>query len=257
LETEMKKAVAILSIFLCAQLVVAQDHTSSDSPAWQQSGASAPAPTSQLQGGSLIYAELSKSIDSKKAKVGDPVVAKVTQAVLSHGKIVIPKNTKIIGHLTAAKARSKEQPQAQLGIVFDRAELKDGSQVPLGSVTIQALASAFFLDQPSSTAANGTGGSADISGMPNSRSGANMGGIGSPPMAGSPYPSNTGSSSADPTSGTGTGAPNTGGQLNAGSRGVSGMPGVRLEPQPQGGMVSVEGKNLKLDSGTQLVLRTQ
>jgi len=254
----MKKAVAILSIFLCAQFVVAQDHTSPDSVAGQQSGASAPAAVSQLQVGSLIYAELSKSIDSKKAKVGDPVVAKVTQAVLSHGKIVIPKNSKIIGHLAAAKARSKDQPQAQLGIVFDRAELKDGSQLPLTSATIQALASAFFLDQPPSTAANGTGGSADISGMPNSRSGTNMGGMSSPPMGGSPYPSNTGSSSsADPTSGTGTAAPNTGGQLNAGSRGVSGMPGVRLEPQPQGGVVSVEGKNLKLDGGTQLVLRTQ
>lgn len=250
----MKSFSAFLTIFILLHVATAQNETSTSNAQQQQPAAAG----SQLQSGSLIYAELNKSIDSKKAKVGDPVVAKVTQAVLSHGKIAIPKNTKIIGHLTAAKARSKDQPQAQLGIVFDRAELKDGSQVPLTSATIQALASAFSLDQqPPSNVANGTGGMPDSSGVPSSRQGANMGS--GAPMGGSPYPSNTGTGTADSTTGTGTGMPGSPNraQLNANSRGVSGMPGVRLEPQPQGGLVTTDGKNVKLDSGTQMVLRTQ
>ena len=248
----MKSLLAFLTIFTLLYVAAAQNETLNSSG--QQSPV-APAAGSQLQTGSLIYAELSKSIDSKKAKVGDPVSAKVTQAVLSHGKIAIPKNTKIVGHLTAAKARSKDQPQAQLGIVFDRAELKDGSQVPLTSATIQALASAYAIDQTSNVA-NGTGGMPDASGMPSSRPGANTGGMNSP-MGGTSYPASTGTGAPDGTTGTGTRMPGADTQLNANSRGVTGMLGVRLEPQSQGGIVSVDGKNLKLDSGTQLVLRTQ
>ena len=250
----MKNVLGFLSIFILLHCVVAQNQGSA-SPSPQPQTAAVPTTGSQLQPGSLIYAELSKSIDSKKAKVGDPVVAKATQAVLSHGKIAIPKNTKIIGRLTAAKSRTKDQPQAQLGIAFDRAELKDGTQVPLTSATIQALASPFSLDQPPTNMANGTGGMPDASGMPNSRSGGNMGGMNSP-MGGAAYPSNTGAGSPDPTIGTGTSNPNSGAPLNAGSRGVSGMPGVRLEPQPEGGGLVSADKNIKLDSGTQIVIRT-
>jgi hypothetical protein len=235
-QVAMKSLLAILTVFVFLHLAAAQKESPA-STAQQQ-----PAPVavaSQLQSGSLIYAELSKSIDSKKAKVGDPVVAKVTQAVLSHGKIAIPRNTRIIGHLTAAKARTKDQPQAQLGIAFDRAELKDGSQVPLTSATIQALASAFAQNPSAANMANGSAGTADASSVPGSRPGGNMGGMSSP-MGGSSYPANNGTGIADSTTGTGTA-----------------MPGVRLEPQPQGGLVSVDGKNLKLDSGAQMVLRTQ
>jgi hypothetical protein len=250
----MRSLLAILSIFTLMYVVAAQNE-STTSPGLQ-SGAAPPAASSPLQTGSLIYAELSKSIDSKKAKVGDPVVAKVTQAVLSHGKIAIPKNAKIVGHLTAAKARTKDQPQAQLGIAFDRAELKDGSQIPLMSTTIQALASAYATDQTAPNLATGGAGGADASGMPNSHSGANMGGMTSP-MGGSRYPTNTSPGGADTTPAAGSGMPASENPLNANSHGVTGMPGVRLESQPQGGVVSVEGKNLKLDSGTQMVLRTQ
>lgn len=250
----MKTFLAFLICFMTLQIATAQNGTSTVNLGQQQPAAATPA-GSPLQSGSLIYAELSKSIDSKKAKMGDPVVAKVSQAVLSHGKIVIPKNSKIIGHLTAAKARSKDEPQAQLGIAFDRAELKDGSQIPLTSLTIQALASAVSLDQPPSNVANGTGGMPDSSGMPSSR-GTNAG-TSNPAMGGSSYPASAGTA-ADNTSGAGPAMPaNAGAQLNANSRGVSGMPGVKLEPQAQGGLVSVEGKNVKLDSGTQMVLRSQ
>jgi hypothetical protein len=248
----MKNLLAFLTILTLLCVAAAQN----DSASGQQAAGAAPVAGSQLQTGSLIYAELSKAIDSKKAKVGDPVVAKVTQAVLSHGKILIPKNTKIIGRLTAAKARSKDQPQAQLGIAFERAELKDGSQVPLTSATIQALASAYSLDQPQSNMAGGGAGGSDASGMPNSHTGGAMGGMTSP-MGGTRYPTNTSPGGADTASGTDTGVPAGSPQLNANSRGVTGMPGVRLEPQPQGGLVTVDGRNLKLDSGTQVILRTQ
>src|SRR5947209_6384946 len=92
------------------------------------------APTSvaneRVQPGSIMYAELDKSLDAKKAKTGDAVVAKLQQPLLSKGQIIAPRGAKVIGHITQVQARSKEHPQSQLGVVFDHIVLKDGTQLP-------------------------------------------------------------------------------------------------------------------------------
>src|SRR5215469_7429852 len=72
---------------------------------------------SDLNGTDLV-AELNKSINSKKAKLGDPVKATLTQDVISHGKIVIRRGSKLIGHVTAVNARSKEDAESRLSMVF-------------------------------------------------------------------------------------------------------------------------------------------
>src|SRR5581483_269978 len=156
-------------------------------------------------------------------------------------------------HLTTAKAHTKDQPQAELGIVFDRAELKDGTQVPLTSASIQAigrLSSAPGLDA-SSTADSSMGSSPSMGG--GGISGGSMGGMNSP-IGGSPYPNPSGAGT-DP--GAATPAPSTAGgeRLNASSRGVIGMSGVTLQSVPNGSVVAADQKNVKLDGGTELVLR--
>jgi hypothetical protein len=94
-----------------------------------------------LASGSTINAALSAPIDSKKAKEGDPVNARTTEATKANGKTVIPRDTKLVGHLTQASARAKGDSESSLGIVFDKAVLKNGQEVPL-NVAIQALAMA-------------------------------------------------------------------------------------------------------------------
>jgi len=44
-----------------------------------------PAPV-HMENGSILYAELSKTVDARKAKVGDPVNAVLVADVVSHGK---------------------------------------------------------------------------------------------------------------------------------------------------------------------------
>ncbi|MBV8477833.1 MAG: TrbI/VirB10 family protein [Acidobacteria bacterium] len=251
----MNRILGLLMVLTGPVLGLAQNTAPRMPSQVQQPAASSPGQSAALQSGSLIYAELSKSLDSKKAKVGDPVLAKISEAVLSHGKIAIPKNAKVIGHITAAKARTKDQPQAELGIALDRAELKDGTKVPLTSVTIQAMGGSPSLEQPPSNVENSAG-TAAPTGMSSSRSGANMGGTSSP-MGGSRYPSNQGTAGPDMSTGSTSGGTPGSGRLNAGSRGVVGISGLRLESQPQGGTLLSGGKNIKLDSGTQLVLRSQ
>ncbi|MCU1331080.1 MAG: hypothetical protein JWM08_72 [Candidatus Angelobacter sp.] len=82
--------------------------------------------TARMENGSILYAELLKTIDAKKAKVGDPVTAVLVADVLSHGKIVIRHDSKLAGHVTEVQPHTKEMPESRLGIVFDTVILKSG-----------------------------------------------------------------------------------------------------------------------------------
>jgi hypothetical protein len=88
--------------------------------------------TVRLENGSILYAELTKTVDAKKAKVGDPVSAVLVTDVLAHGKIVVRHDAKLLGHVTEAQIHSKETPESRLGIVFDKVITKDG-EVPFES----------------------------------------------------------------------------------------------------------------------------
>src|SRR5712671_4706505 len=122
----------------------AQASSSSSAEAASQANASGKhgnaqaASASRLQSGSTVQAELSKPVDVRKNKPGDEVIAKTTQDVKSDGRVVLPKGSKIVGRVTQAQARTKGQEESQLGMAFDHAVLKDGTQVP-AAFTIQAI----------------------------------------------------------------------------------------------------------------------
>src|ERR1700757_4442803 len=118
--------------------------TASASPSAQKGQANA-----SLATVSTINAELTSPIDSKKAKPDDPVKGRTTEAAKSGDKTVIPRGAKLLGHVTQATARAKGDSDSSLGIVFDKAILKDGQEAPL-NVAVQALASA-----PSASGING------------------------------------------------------------------------------------------------------
>lgn len=82
----------------------------------------------RLENGSILYTELTKTIDAKKAKVGDPVNAVLVADVLAHGKIVARHDAKLLGHVTEAQVHSKETPESRLGIAFDKVITKDGEE---------------------------------------------------------------------------------------------------------------------------------
>jgi len=96
----------------------------------------ATAPTAVLENGSILYAEISKTVDAKKAKVGDPVTAQLLADVIGHGKILLRRESKLIGHVTEVQARSQENPESRLGIVFEKAMLKGGQEMPFSSVLL-------------------------------------------------------------------------------------------------------------------------
>src|SRR5713226_5771936 len=115
----------------------ASSNTSATTGASAQNGQA----NASLASGTGFNATLNTPVDSKKCKPGDAVTAHATEAVKSEGKVVIPKGSKLVGHVTQASARANGQAESTLGIVFDKAILKNGEEIPL-SVAIQALASA-------------------------------------------------------------------------------------------------------------------
>ena len=232
-----------------------------------------------LASGTALNAELSSPVDSKKCKPGDAVNAKTTEAVKSEGKAIIPKGSKLVGHVTQASARSKGEAESSLGIVFDRAILKNGEEIPL-NVAIRALASA----QSSASAAGtetdtvgGLGGSAAGSGT----AGGGRGGLGGVTSAAGGAVGtvtntaanvggaaggavNSTANSAGNVAGASKGAVgglNAAGQLTSNSQGVFGLNGLNLNAAAsnatQGTVITSAGRNVHLDSGTRMLLVTQ
>jgi hypothetical protein len=211
----------------------------------------------EIQPGSIIYADLDKSVDAKKAKVGDTVVAKIQQPVLSRGKIVAPKGAKILGHVTHVQARSKEKPQSELGIIFDRIALKDGKQIPV-PLTLQAVGSSSPLSAFGQDGDASMGGPMANAGMPGRSAGPGI--LGSNTGSMSDVSASAGAPGDIPTPAP-TARTGSSNHVSASSRGVVGISDITMAAQVGGGtsaqptLLTSDKKNVKLDSGSELVLR--
>ncbi len=227
----------------------AQPNSASAQPASPSSAQ--PSSTPRIAPGSVIPVQLTKGIDAKKLKVGDEVEAKVTQDMKAgNGEVIVPKDTKVVGRVTEAQARNKEQKESQIGIAFDHAVMKTGEvKLPM---SIQAIISPSYLsggnngngsqsaDQPSSTPS--------ASGMSPGTSNGRSSGTGTPqpsaPTSEAPSGEQTGNSAHQPITG------NTEGVL-----GIQNMTLSTNAAAAQGSVVSSDKNNVKLDSGTLMLLR--
>jgi hypothetical protein len=200
-----------------------------------------------LAAGTGIYAELNGGVDSKKAKAGDAITLHTTEAVKSSdGRMMLPKGTKMIGHITQSEAKAKGADQSTLGLAFDKAVLKDGHEVPL-NVMVQAIGApvSHSVDPGAS--------------LP--ESGVAQGTVRSSPMGGRSTPTDP----QPPTGGVSSGATgpdvNPQGQLGPSNHGVVGMRGLTLNRATANNalvaVVTSDGKNVHLDSGTRFLLVEQ
>jgi hypothetical protein len=168
------------------------------------------------KGHGTFSVELVKPLDSKKLKVGDPVEAKLTGGITLPSGATVPKGARVTGHVTQAKARSKSDSESALGISFDKVEWSGNEGVSIKG-TIQAVA-------PNPNADRTTGGYIDYG--PSLREATTNPG---PPDAGKP---------STPT-------------LNDRSTGVLGIKNMQLGPD---GVLTSSGKEVRLDSGTRMML---
>lgn len=108
-----------------------------------QAQTSAPTgPQVKLDSGMLIQVEMNSDIDAKKAHAGDIFRTRLWEAVRSGDKVILPQKTIVVGHVVAAQPRTKDNPESRLTIAFDKAVLKDGSEVPLHGAVARVQLSA-------------------------------------------------------------------------------------------------------------------
>ena len=90
-----------------------------------------------LQSGTQLAAQLESTLDARHAKAGDRVVMKTTQAVKQNGAVVVPKGSRLIGHVTDVQQRTKSDNESVIGIAFDR--LQNGSMNMPITATIMSI----------------------------------------------------------------------------------------------------------------------
>jgi hypothetical protein len=234
-----------------------------------------PAAASQNKG-SYLLVELTRDLKANKLKPGDKVKAEVAQDVISHGKVIIPVETELIGHVTEAFGHNSANEESRLGIVFDRILLKHYQDINIQAV-VQAVAPPAprpsRVDQPSQMLPPSMMGAGRDPGV------SPIGGIGNAASrrgSVSPSPSSTISNSNDATlnsSLTVKQSPNThadgaasqlettpgGTPMSIGMPlGVRGLKGLSLSTAPStstpGPVIVSNTETVKLDSGTQVLL---
>jgi hypothetical protein len=205
----------VLAVLLSASLCVAQ------------SAAPATAADS-VKGHGIMPVELTKSLDSKKLKEGDPVTGRIAADLRMKDGTAIPRGSKVTGHVTEAKARSKGDPQSALGIVFDKISLPGGKDLAIKG-ELQAVA-------PNPNATSDTSSGVNYPGMMAGHEGGSAG-TSPPPMSSAP----TSQQSGRPL-------------LNAQSKGVIGIHNLQLG---ENSVLISTGKNVSLDSGTQMMVQVE
>lgn len=226
-----------------------------------------------------VSGELANKLDTKTARVGDPVVLKTSQKMKTADGTVIPKGTRLVGHVTDVQARDAGHAESQLGLTFDRAELKGGQNVAIHSMlqSVEPRANAAAEDSMAAddSLASPTGGGA-VSGGARGGGGGRLIGGGAPIGGAVDRVGSTATQTgprlntvADDTTHAAAGAAGrtvsgAGAEAHAaGSAGgnlaahATGMPGVMLRngtSASSSGMLSASKKNVHLDSGTQMEL---
>jgi hypothetical protein len=241
----------LFSLVLLLGMVWAQ--AQNPAPPAPAAGAAQPAPAAMsFTPGTLIRAQLEKSIDTKKAQVGDQVTAKTLDDLQSVPPGLALKGCQIIGHVIEVSAHQGDSPSV-LKIAFDKMILKNGSEMPLPA-TIKAVGYADQFDPASNTdLATRMGGGLGESGTGRMQSAAPSGPGGSSPGV----QTSIGSGGGNPNMYGGgrmptAGAANPDAKMPLNAKGAVGMSGVSLEDS---GLISKK-HNVKLEGGMQMILKT-
>ena len=229
-----------------------------------------------------VACELVSKLDSKSAKAGDWVLVKTKDKVITAEGTVIPKGSRLVGHVTDVQTRGEGHEDSRMTIAFDRAQLKGGQSLAIHSVIESiappvSMASAASMDSDESMGGQVGGGMAEASRpMGGSRNEGGLGGtVGAARSNAAGVAPNVGATSDRTLPSTAATVHSTEGlaaetQATAGN-GLQGavegtgalamrgsfVPGVALAVDPTGttsGTLWAPRKNVHLDSGTQMVL---
>jgi hypothetical protein len=195
-----------------------------------------------------VFAVLTKSLESKSATANQEVILQSISDVIVDGKVIIPKGSKLVGHVSEVATRGKDEPQSVLAIIIDKAVTTEGVEILLQAI-IAAVA------RPKSALS-----SDPTYGMMHSNEPKMIGsGASSAASTGGLSASSKVSSTAAVATANLKGGMDESSLLNENSQGAEGYEGLslswRLMAPPPVTVFASKGKNVKLEAGTQMLLR--
>lgn len=244
--------IALVILSACAAL--AQDsRTGAKATAASSTAASANGKAINLESGTRLAAQLQNTLDVRKAKVGDQVVLKTTEAIKSQGRTVVGKGARLIGHVTNVSQKGSAKGESSLSLVFDK--LENGSlDVPINATITSVTRAVTHANVGNDDLSSDTGVQSRSTARSSSRqssSGGVLGGV-------------TGTVGGVLNSTTQTAGDVVGGTTNAVGSTVNGVTrnvgGIRISESTDasvegGSTLSLTGDNLRLEKGTSFNLR--
>ena len=131
----------IVLVVLSGSTIAAQtSETRASGSARSATSVSKSGKAANIQSGTQLAAQLENTLDARKAKVGDRVVLKTTEAIKANGQTAVGKGARLIGHVTEVQQRTRANSESHIGLVFDRLE-KGALDMPI-SATISSITQA-------------------------------------------------------------------------------------------------------------------
>lgn len=244
---------AALALAACAAVSFAQAQTDT------RAGASAQHSTSvgrdgrglDIASGTRLTGELQSALDVSKARVGDRVVLKTTEAVKQNGQTVLKKGSQLVGRVADVRRRAQGAAESSVTVVFDT--LQSGSLTSPISLTIDSVARAstraragdeeFGAEAGARTSARTSSSGGSSGGL----LGGTVGAVGNTVGGAAGAAGDVVGSTAETAGGVARGAGNTLGQIR-----VTQSAGLSAEG---GSTLSLAGGNLRLEKGTTFRLR--
>ena len=196
---------------------------------------------------SKVFAKLTKTIEARTATKGDEFQLTTINDIVVNGSIAVPKGTRVMCHIGGVITKSKEEPKTTLAIFIDKAIVNE-REIPLqGIIAAVAAPQESLTDDPAYSMMH----SNEPKMVGSGTSGASS--------SGTLSPSSKSSSTAAVATAELKGTRDPGILLTENSQGAIGYEGVEISwlftSTPPLTVFSSKAKNLKLEAGTQMLLR--
>ncbi|MCA1593208.1 MAG: hypothetical protein LC754_11270 [Acidobacteria bacterium] len=131
----------VLAVALGSTISFAQAHnTRASANAGGSASAHGDGRQLSIASGTQLTAQLQSTLDAGKARVGDEVVLKTTEAIKSNGQTIVKKGARLVGRVTDVSRKAKGSAESSVTLLFDR--LENGSLSAPISATINSVTQA-------------------------------------------------------------------------------------------------------------------
>ena len=79
--------------------------------------------------GTTICIDVPRVLDAKKLKADEEIVGRVTQDLVYDGKIIVPRDAKVMGKVVDLKLAAKDDPETRMLLAFHKIVPTDGREV--------------------------------------------------------------------------------------------------------------------------------